>query len=232
VWRRPITEYGSSLEVEGYLGPSTLHLVHYRSGGWNLWPSFYRAGRASSVDPRGAGPGPGRRLARSVEAKQLPKATTPSSRKRQLAAQQLRAMGWVGGHRVSGADRERARTLSESLSTIGSSRRGRNTLPLRKSGGSGNSGQRTADAGGEGGARGVGKGRTRASSTGVTPMSSTNGLRTNCSRDRHHLALRGDGARHPRPKCLRLSNCENSRETARLAPTKNRLFARPISASA
>ena len=72
----PFTDYGSTLEVEGFLGPSTPHLVQYRSGGWNLWPSFHRAGHASKIDPRIPGPGLGLRLVRPVEAKQLPKATT------------------------------------------------------------------------------------------------------------------------------------------------------------
>jgi len=76
----PYIDYGARLDIAGLLDNSA-PLVQYRSGGWNIWPSFHRAGRASTVPGHGAGPGLGLRLVRPVEAKPLSKPTTPSSRK-------------------------------------------------------------------------------------------------------------------------------------------------------
>jgi formylglycine-generating enzyme required for sulfatase activity len=76
----PFTDYGSSLDIAGLLD-SSAPPVQYRSGGWNLWPSFHRAGRASTVTGRVPGPSFGLRLVRPVESKQIPKATTRSSKK-------------------------------------------------------------------------------------------------------------------------------------------------------
>jgi sulfatase modifying factor 1 len=63
----PFIDYGSTVDLAGFLDPSTSSLVHYRSGGWNLWASFHRAAQTSSVGPRGRGPGVGLRLVRTVE---------------------------------------------------------------------------------------------------------------------------------------------------------------------
>jgi formylglycine-generating enzyme required for sulfatase activity len=64
----PFTDHGSSLDVAGLLGP-TAPLVQYRSGGWNIWPSFHRAGRASTVSARIPAPSFGLRLVRPIETK-------------------------------------------------------------------------------------------------------------------------------------------------------------------
>jgi formylglycine-generating enzyme required for sulfatase activity len=76
----PFTDYGATLDVTGLIDRSPTP-AQYRSGLWNAWPSYQRAGRASAVPAHGAGPGLGLRLVRPVESKQLPKATTPSSKK-------------------------------------------------------------------------------------------------------------------------------------------------------
>jgi formylglycine-generating enzyme required for sulfatase activity len=64
----PFTDYGSSLDRAGFLDHSA-PLVQYRSGLWNTWPSFLRAGRASAVSGRTPGPGGGLRLVRPVGTK-------------------------------------------------------------------------------------------------------------------------------------------------------------------
>jgi sulfatase modifying factor 1 len=76
----PFVDYGAALDLVGLLDATVPYLVQYRSGGWNIWPSFHRAGRASAVAPNGTGPGIGLRLVRTLVRKEGAK-TSPGSMK-------------------------------------------------------------------------------------------------------------------------------------------------------
>jgi hypothetical protein len=49
----PFVDYGAEFDFEGFLDRAVPTLVQYRSRGWNTWPSFQRAARASAVSPKG-----------------------------------------------------------------------------------------------------------------------------------------------------------------------------------